>query len=147
MKFRIKIKFAQSPSEVYQQMCSTNLMVKWETNFHGYQPTKGQKRKIKSEGFRIYNEPDGSQTKIKEYIIDNQRNKLLSYQLTHQNFMSFVECKFLDQGDGTVMIEDTEIKFRPAILGLIGLFLKGKMRRQREEDLNQFKQLLNSKMT
>lgn len=144
MKFRIKIPFDKKPSEVYQLMCSTNAMVKWEKNFNGFQPVKGQKRRLGSIGNRIYHEPDGEITKIKEEITEVKKNQLLAYQLTHNNFLSYVECKFIDQGGQTLLIEDTDVKFRPAILNLVGFFMKGSMKKQREADLNKFKELLNN---
>ncbi|MGK0391517.1 MAG: hypothetical protein ACI94Y_004282, partial [Maribacter sp.] len=73
-----------------------------------------------------------------------KKNQLLAYQLTHNNFLSYVECKFIDQGGQTLLIEDTDVKFRPAILNLVGFFMKGSMKKQREADLNKFKELLNN---
>ena len=144
MKFRIKIPLKVSPKDAYNLMCATNTMIKWETNFTGFQPVKGQKRKLGSIGHRIYHEPDGSVTKIKEEITEVKKNQLLAYQLTHDNFMSYITCQFLDQGGQVMMIEDTEVKFRPAILNLIGIFIKGGMRKQREADLMKFKNLLEA---
>lgn len=120
-------------------------MIKWETNFTGFQPIKGQRRKMGSTGHRIYHEPDGTITKIKEEVTETKKNELLAYQLTHANFMSYITCQFLDQGGQIMMIEDTEVTFRPRILNLIGIFMKGSMRKQRETDLKKFKQLLEAK--
>ena len=142
MKFRIKIPLKASARDAYALMCNTNNMIKWETNFTGFQPIKGRKRKIGSTGHRIYHEPDETITKIKEEITEVKKNELLAYQLTHDNFMSYITCQFLDQGGQVMMIEDTEVKFRPAILNLIGIFMKGSMRKQREGDLMKFKKLL-----
>ena len=134
-----------SAKDAYALMCNTNSMIKWETNFTGFQPLKGQKRKLGSIGYRIYHEPDGSVTKIKEEITEIKKNELLAYQLTHDNFMSYITCRFLDQGGQIMMIEDYEIKFSPAILNLFGIFMKSGMKKQRETDLQKFKNLLESK--
>ncbi len=142
MKFEVKIKINKSAKEVYSALTSTSLMTKWESNFSAFNPIKGTKRKIGSTAFRIYKEGDGSTTKIKEEITEKQTNKIFAYQLTQDNFMSYVFTKLVDKGDSVLLIEKTEIQFRPAILGFFGIFMKGSMRKRREEDLNRFKNLV-----
>ncbi len=145
MKFDIRIKINQSAKEVFQSMLSTQLLIKWETNFSGFNPIKGGKRKLGSTAYRIYNEADGTTTKIKEEVTEIESGKLFAYQLTDKNFISYVTCKIVDKGDYILLVEKTDIKFRPAILGIFGLLMKGSMKKRREADLLVFKELIESK--
>lgn len=146
MKFKIKIILNSNTAQAYKMMLSTQEMVKWESNFSSFQIVSGAKRKLGSIGQRIYKEPDGTKTKIKEEITAIKKNQLLAYQLTHKNFLSYVTCQFLDQGNGTtVLLEETDMKFRPAIVNIIGFFMKGNMKKKRTEDLHQFKKLIERK--
>ncbi len=142
MKFEHRIEINASVKEVYKNMLNPNLMLQWELNFTGFNPVKGQKRKIKSIANRIYTEPDGAITKIKEEVTEIKLNQLFAYQLTHDNFMTYVICRFLDRGDSTMLIEETNVKFRPAILGLIGFFMKWSMKKRRKTDLIKFKNIV-----
>ena len=66
-----------------------------------------------------------------------------AYKLTHENFISEVECRFLDQGEGsTMLVETTQVNFRPAMLNVVGMFLKGSMKKRRNADLQKFKDIV-----
>lgn len=142
MKFRIQITLGRSPKQAFKLMRDTQAMHEWETNFTSFQAIKGARRKINSTGYRIYTEPDGVKTKVKEEVTAVKLDEKFAYQLTHQQFMSYVECRFIDQGTQTLLIEETEVRFRPALLNLLGFFMKGSMKKQRRADLMKFKQIL-----
>ncbi len=145
MTFEIKIKVNKSAKEVYKSLMDTSLLPKWETNFKGFNPISGGRRKLKSTAYRIYQEPDGTTTKIKEEVTELKQNKLIAFQLTDKNFMSYVTTKIIDKGDFVLLAEQTEIKFRPAILGVFGILMKGSMKKRRETDLITLKNIIENK--
>ncbi len=145
MKFEVRIKINKSAEGVYKAMLNTQLMTKWESNFNSFQMVKGGKRKMNSEAFRIYKEPDDSIFKIKEIVTELKKDKLFAYQLVQDNFMSYIRCRIIDKGEQVLLVEETEVKFRPAILGIFGIFMKNSMKKKRTEDLLKFKELLEGK--
>ncbi len=145
MKFTIRTNIQAPVNEVFSTMLSTQDMIKWEHEFTAFQPIKGQRRKINSTGNRIYKDEKGDTMKVKEEVIDRIHNQLFRYHLVQQNFISTVTCRFLDQGDSTLMIEETKMKLRPAILNLVGIFMKPAMLKQRKKDLLTFKNLIENR--
>ncbi len=139
MKFDVKINVNRPVAEVYKKMLDANFMTKWETNFKAYKQTGGRKRMKGGTGVRLYEEADGSTTKIKEETFEVNKNQSWRYHLQADNFGTEVLCQFLDQGETTVIKESSDLYFRPRILSVFAVFMKGAMKKRRMEDLKKFK--------
>jgi hypothetical protein len=148
MRFIIRIPINKPPVEVARLMRATHIMKDWESNFSGYAPVKGAKRRMGSIGTRIYKEPDGKVTRMREEVTAVDKDGRFTYVLTHEQFTSHVECRFLDQGEAsTILVEDTQVKFRPAALNIIGFFIKNNMKKRRKVDLEKFRDIVEGNQT
>jgi uncharacterized protein YndB with AHSA1/START domain len=143
MEFRSEIIINRSVKEVFRFTTSSKNLSRWVDGFQTFRSIKGRNRGERSIATHIYKDSAGI-LEVHEEVIEIIADKLFKSRLTHKNMDTVLALRFLDQGSGTKIITEAQVKLKPAIFNLFSLFMKGQMKKQQQADLRRLKQVIEA---
>ena len=141
MKFQSEIIINKPVREVFKYTLDIKNLSRWIDGFQKYKVVSGKARKPGSIGMHIYKD-EGGELEVREEVLDIEMNKLISTRLSHKNMETTLNFRFLDQGNATKIIADTQVRLKPMIFNLAAPFVKSPMKKQQASDLERLKNCL-----
>lgn len=138
MKFQSEIIINKSVKEVFQYTVNPKNLSRWVDGFEKFKPLSGKVRQVGSVGTHIYNDK-GGKLEVREEVLALESDKNLKTHLSHKNMETTLNFRFLNQGDSTKIIVETQIRLKPLLFNLASPFVKAPMKKQQQADLNRLK--------
>ena len=141
MKFHSEIIINKPVKEVFKITVNPKNLPRWVEGFEKFKTLKGKARQVGSIGIHIYNDKEGK-LEVREEVLANKSNQILKTHLSHKNMETTLDLRFLDQGESTKIIANTQVKLKPLLFNLAAPFVKTPMKKQQKADLERLKKYI-----
>lgn len=140
MKTHSEIIINKPVKEVWDFFDNPENMKKWLRGFKSFEMISGNQGEPGARAKHVYEEK-GRTIEVTEEITRRVPYEEFSGTLYHKYFMSYIENKFDDLGDGrTSIIVDSEIRFKSLPWNIMGAFMKKTIQERQDEDLKRLKE-------
>ena len=143
MKFKLETSINKPRLEVWQAFDNAENMKKWQPSLTSIERLSGTQGQPGSVSKLTYKEKEREFALIEKVTYRQEPHRLDG--VYENNFAdNSVKNTFIEQGDQTLWVVDTEFKFKTLVMHILGPLMKKNFVARTQQDMERFKQLVEN---
>ena len=143
MKFKLELPIGKSRTEVWQAFDHPENMKKWQPSLTSIERLSGTQGQPGSVSKLTYKENEREFSLIEKVTYRDEPHRLDG--VYENNFAdNTVKNTFIEQGDQTLWVVDTEFKFKTLVMRILGSLMKKNFVARTQQDMERFKQMVEN---